>query len=78
MSAASLKIRVPLHLKPREQQVLAGIAEGLCTKQIAGRLRLAVHTVQWHRMKLMRRTDLQNDVQLTKLALRLGMTTIDV
>ena len=78
MSEQSQKIRLPLQLSPRHQQVLRLLGSGETTQGIANELRISPKTVEGHRVCLMRRVNLWSYQQLTKLALRLGLTEIDV
>jgi DNA-binding NarL/FixJ family response regulator len=78
MSEQSQKIRLPLQLTLRQQQVLRLLGAGETTKGIAGELGISPKTVEEHRANLMRRVNLWSYQQLTKLALRLGLTEIDV
>lgn len=60
----------------RERQVLQLIAEGHTSGRIAERLHLAASTVEVHRRNIMRKLDLHNVAELTKYAIRNGLTTI--
>lgn len=74
-TAAMLKDSPPRkQLSPREQTVLAGIAEGLSNKEIASRLGLGVRTVETHRERLMRKLKIHHTAGLTRLAISLGLT----
>jgi DNA-binding NarL/FixJ family response regulator len=61
-------------LSPREQKVLAGIAEGLSNKEIASRLGLGVRTVETHRERLMRKLNIHSTAGLTRFAISQGLT----
>lgn len=60
----------------RERQVLQLIAEGHTSVRIAERLHLAASTVEVHRRNIMRKLDLHSVAELTKYAIRNGITTI--
>lgn len=60
----------------RERQVLQLIAEGHTSGRIAERLHLAPSTVEVHRRNIMRKLDLHSVAELTKYAIRNGITTI--
>ncbi|MCK9986392.1 MAG: hypothetical protein AzoDbin1_02864 [Azoarcus sp.] len=60
----------------RERQVLQLIAEGHTSGRIAERLHLAASTVEVHRRNIMRKLDLHSVAELTKYAIRNGLTTI--
>ena len=64
-------------LSRREREVLALIAEGLTTSQIAERLYLSPHTVQTHRDHVMTKLDLHSRVALTKYAIRKGLIELE-
>jgi len=65
-------------LTPREREVLQLIAEGRKTTQIAELLGVSVKTVESHRKNIMRKLDLHTVAELTKYALREGLTTLAV
>jgi DNA-binding NarL/FixJ family response regulator len=62
-------------LGARERQVLQLIAEGRTSPEIAVSLHLAASTVEVHRRNIMRKLDLHNIAELTKYAIRNGMTS---
>lgn len=64
-------------LSKREREVLALVAEGLTTGQIAERLYLSPHTVQTHRDHVMTKLDLHSRVALTKYAIRKGLIELE-
>lgn len=61
-------------LTEREREVLQLYAEGFSTNQIAGRLNLSSKTVHTHRQNLTRKLDLKTLPELTKYAIREGLT----
>jgi two-component system NarL family response regulator len=63
-------------LTRREREVLKLLAEGLRTAGIASRMNLAPTTVNVHRRNLMRKLGLHNVADLTKYALREGLTEL--
>jgi DNA-binding NarL/FixJ family response regulator len=63
-------------LTPREREVLQLVAEGLPTKAIAGRLGVSVKTVETYRQQLMEKLDLHSVAELTKYAIREGLTQL--
>jgi DNA-binding NarL/FixJ family response regulator len=65
-------------LTPREREVLQLIAEGQKTTRIAALLGVSVKTVESHRKNIMRKLDLHTIADLTKYALREGLTTLTV
>jgi DNA-binding NarL/FixJ family response regulator len=64
-------------LTPREREVLQLIAEGQSTKEIALELNVSVKTIETHRRNVMEKLDLHNVAELTKYALRRGLTSLD-
>jgi DNA-binding NarL/FixJ family response regulator len=64
-------------LTGREREVLQLIAEGQATKQIAVRLGLSVKTVETHRRQMMDKLGLHSVAELTKYAIREGLTALD-
>ena len=63
-------------LSAREREVLQLLAEGNTSKQIGASLFLSVKTIETHRRELMRKLDLHTVAELTKYALREGLTTL--
>jgi len=63
-------------LAPREREVLQLLAEGLTSGEIAEQLHLSTHTVVTHRRNIMRKTGLGSVAELTKLAIREGLTSL--
>jgi DNA-binding NarL/FixJ family response regulator len=64
-------------LSPREREVLQLLAEGLVSKQIAARLGLSVKTIETHRGRLMDKLGLRSVAELTKYAIRQGITQLE-
>ena len=64
-------------LTTRERQVLQLLSEGKSVKQIAPQLHISISTVETHRRKIMAKLDLHNLPELTKYAIRHGITTLD-
>jgi DNA-binding NarL/FixJ family response regulator len=63
-------------LTPREREILKLLAEGLRSADIATRLYVAPTTVDVHRRNLMRKLNLHTVAELTKYALREGITEL--
>lgn len=77
----ALKARDPsavAALTCREREVLQLLAEGKGTKEIAERLHVSVSTVESHRKQIMDKLNLHSIAELTKYAIREGLTSIDV
>ena len=64
-------------LTPREREVLQLLAEGSATKQIAARLGVSVKTVETHRSRIMAKLNIRSVAELTKYAIREGLTSLD-
>ncbi|MBW2465985.1 MAG: response regulator transcription factor [Deltaproteobacteria bacterium] len=64
-------------LSAREREVLQLIAEGWSTKQIAAHLYVSVKTIETHRRQIMKKLDLHTIADLTKYAIREGLTSIE-
>ncbi|HTG43099.1 MAG TPA: response regulator transcription factor, partial [Verrucomicrobiae bacterium] len=64
-------------LTEREREVLQMIAEGKGTKEIASELGLSAKTVETHRQHLMDKLDMYSVAELTKFAIREGLTTLE-
>ncbi len=59
-------------LSPREQQVAQYLAEGLSTKQIAGKLGLASKTVEHHRARVMKKMHAESLAEIVRALVTLG------
>lgn len=64
-------------LTDRERQVLQLLAEGRTTKQAAAELYISPKTVETHRAKIMEKLGMDNLAELTKYAVREGLTSLD-
>jgi two-component system, NarL family, response regulator NreC len=64
-------------LSAREREVLQLMAEGLATKEVARHLHVSVKTVETHRAKIMDKLNLHSLAELTKYAVREGITSLE-
>ena len=64
-------------LRPREREVLQLLAEGHSSPSIARALHISVRTVEAHRRNIMHRLDLHSIAELTKYAVREGLTELE-
>jgi DNA-binding NarL/FixJ family response regulator len=64
-------------LTGKEREVLQLIAEGWSTKGIAEHLHVSVKTVETHRRQIMVKLGLYSIAELTKYAIRAGLTSLD-
>ncbi len=67
----------PPVLTPREREVLRLIAEGKTNRQIADELYVSEKTVGNHRQHIMDKLDLHNTADLTRYAIREGISFLD-
>ncbi len=64
-------------LTSRETEVLQLLAEGKTTADIASLLEISVKTVETHRKQIMDKLNLHSVAELTKYAIREGLTSLD-
>ena len=64
-------------LSDREREVLQLIAEGFTNKQIANLLNLSHKTIESHRAQIVSKLGIRDIANLTKYAIREGLTSID-
>lgn len=74
LSATDSSVRSTL--TAREREVLQLLAEGKSTKQMAVQLHVSVKTIETHRQKIMAKLDVYSLAELTKYAIREGLTTL--
>lgn len=63
-------------LSNREREILQLISEGKSTKEIAEKLYISVKTVETHRKNIMDKLNIYSIAELTKYAIREGITSI--
>jgi DNA-binding NarL/FixJ family response regulator len=64
-------------LTKREREVLQLIAEGKSTKDIASHLYVSIKTIETHRKQIMDKVGLNSVAELTKYAIREGLTSLE-
>lgn len=64
-------------LGARERQILQLVAEGKTSMEMASQLDIAVKTVETHRRNIMKKLDLHSVAELTKYAVREGLTSLE-
>ena len=64
-------------LSDREREVLQLVAEGKSTKKIALKLHISTKTVETHRRQVMNKLDIHTVAELTKYAIRKGLTSLE-
>ncbi|MFA7383689.1 MAG: response regulator transcription factor [Desulfurivibrionaceae bacterium] len=67
----------PPVLSAREREVLQLITEGKSTREIGLLLHISIKTVETHRQQIMKKLRLRTVAELTKYAIREGLTTLD-
>jgi DNA-binding NarL/FixJ family response regulator len=64
-------------LTAREREILQMVAEGKSTKEVAFELGVSVKTVETHRQQVMEKLGLRSVAELTKYAIREGLTSVE-
>jgi DNA-binding NarL/FixJ family response regulator len=64
-------------LTDREREVLQQLAEGRTTKEMADLLHVSVKTIETHRRNIMEKLKLHSVAELTKYAIREGVTSVE-
>jgi DNA-binding NarL/FixJ family response regulator len=64
-------------LSPREREVLQLMSEGKSTTQIADCLHVSIKTVETHRQQMMNKLQMYSVAELTKYAIREGLTLLE-
>lgn len=72
-----LEPAVSLQLSTKEREVLQLIAEGKSTKEISEKFFISVKTVEKHREYISEKLGMHSIAELTKYAIREGMTSVD-
>lgn len=64
-------------LTSREREVLQLLAEGKTTKQTASFLNVSIKTIETHRQQIMEKLNIHSIAELTKYAIREGLTSLE-
>jgi DNA-binding NarL/FixJ family response regulator len=64
-------------LTDREREVLQALSEGATTKEMADSLGVSVKTIETHRRNIMQKLGIHSIAELTKYAIREGITSVD-
>ena len=64
-------------LSPREREILQLLAEGMSSPEIGKHLCVATSTVETHRRNIMRKLGIHSVADLTKYAIREGLTSLE-
>jgi len=65
-------------LSPREREILQLLAEGKAMKEIASVLGVSIKTVETHRRTMMSKLGIYSVAELTKYAIREGITSVEM
>jgi two-component system response regulator NreC len=71
------KVSVFSALTAREREVLQLLAEGKSTREVAASLNVSTKTVETFRRLVMKKLDIHSVAELTKYAIRAGLTSLD-
>ena len=63
-------------LTPRQREVLQLLGEGRSLKDVAAILKISTKTVEFHKYRVMSKLGLRTNAELTKYAVKLGMTPL--
>jgi len=75
--AAGARVGAFSQLTPKEREIAQLLAEGVPAKQIAARLAISLKTVGTHREHIMLKLKIHSIAQLTRYAIREGLTSLD-
>jgi DNA-binding NarL/FixJ family response regulator len=75
-NASRVETSAFLVLTAREREVLQMMAEGHSTKVIASELAVSVKTIETHRQQIMDKLDIHSVAELTKYAIKTGITSL--
>lgn len=64
-------------LTDREREVLQNVTEGNTTKETAAALGVSIKTIETHRLKIMDKLNIHSIAELTKYAVREGLTELE-
>ena len=64
-------------LSSREREIVQLVAEGKDSRQIAERLHISPKTVESHKRRTMEKLEIHSVAELTKFAIRQGLTSVD-
>lgn len=71
------KLSVFSALTVREREVLQLLAEGKSTREVAAKLSVSTKTIETFRQRIMNKLDIHSVAELTKYAIRAGLTSLD-
>jgi two-component system response regulator NreC len=77
ISGTSLDYNLDERISMREREILQLIAEGNTNSQIAKKLVISARTVETHRTNLMRKLDLNSQIDILRYAIQHGITQLE-
>lgn len=66
----------PADLTPRQRQVLQLLGDGKSLKEVAAILKVSVKTAEFHKYRIMSRLGIRTNAEITKHAVRLGVSNL--
>jgi DNA-binding NarL/FixJ family response regulator len=63
-------------LTPRQREVLQLLAEGKSLKEVAAILDISIKTAEFHKYRIMNKLGVHTNAEMTKCAVRLGLTSL--
>ncbi len=76
MERAERRDGVPYEPTQRQREVLQLLSEGKSLKEVAAILNVSSKSVEFHKYKIMKQLGLRSNAELTKYAVKLGMTPL--
>src|ERR1039457_5976550 len=76
MERAGRRDNVQSELTPRQREVLQLLAEGKSLKEVAAFLNVSIKTIEFHKYRIMRRLGIHTNAEMTKHAVRLGVSDL--
>ena len=64
------------YLTDKEFEILKELMKGLFNNEVADNLSLSIRTVENHRFKITQKLECRNAIELTKLAIKLGIVKV--
>ena len=74
MERAGRRDEAQTGLTPRQREVLRLLAEGKSLKEVAAVLKISVKTVEFHKYRIMNQLGIRTNAEMTKYAVKVGVT----
>ncbi len=71
------KLKTQIKLTPRERHIIQLLAEGKSIKEISRIIKISPKTTDANRRAIMNKLNIYNTAELTKYAIRMGLTSLD-